>query len=104
MISIRTLVLLVACCGPAAYGFAAVSAPPETAAPAAQYRSAFEGYRSYRDEPVADWRSVNDDVARAGGHIGIMRGAAPAAARGARTEAGEAPARGAPKAPAGHAH
>jgi hypothetical protein len=72
-------------------------APPvfaETAGPVA-YESAFEGYRSYREQPLADWRGANEDVAAAGGHIGIMRGAAKAA-----TPAGSRPAPANERAPA----
>lgn len=46
--------------------------------PAARYESAFAGYASFRNEKLAPWRDVNDEVARAGGHIGILRGAATA--------------------------
>jgi hypothetical protein len=46
-------------------GERAVSAPP--------YRSAYEGYRPYADEPAAPWREVNDTVGRVGGHIGVLR-------------------------------
>lgn len=52
------------------------AADPAAPAPAAKYESAFSGYRGYREEPLATWRDVNDEVARAGGHIGILRGAA----------------------------
>ena len=51
------------------------AADPAAPAPATTYESVFSGYRGYRDEPLATWREVNDEVARAGGHIGIMRGA-----------------------------
>jgi hypothetical protein len=44
-----------------------LSAPP----PAAE--SAFAGYRSFRDEPLAPWREVNDEVSRVGGHAGVLR-------------------------------
>jgi hypothetical protein len=40
------------------------------------YRSAFEGYRKHEDLPRADWRESNDEAARIGGHIGILREAA----------------------------
>lgn len=46
-----------------------------TPVPAFRYDSGFAGYRGFRDEPLAPWREVNDDVARIGGHIGIVRGA-----------------------------
>lgn len=48
---------------------------PATPVPAFRYDSGFAGYRGFRDEPLAPWREVNDDVARIGGHIGIVRGA-----------------------------
>ena len=107
MKSTRSLLLLAVCLAPAAPLFAVVAAPSESAArdAAGQYRSAFEGYRPHRDQNVADWRSVNDEVARAGGHIGIMRDQQSGAAKGGiQGEPGQAPVRGAPKAPAGHGH
>lgn len=58
---------------------------PATAQPAARgdtYRSAFEGYRPFNpEEPVLDWREVNEAVREAGGHIGILKAAQPEAAR-----------------------
>jgi hypothetical protein len=50
-------------------------ADPAASVPANKYESAFTGYRGFREEPLAPWRSVNDEVARAGGHIGIVGGA-----------------------------
>lgn len=50
-------------------------ADPAAPAPAVKYESAFSGYRGYREEPLAPWRGVNDEVARVGGHIGIVGGA-----------------------------
>lgn len=50
-------------------------ADPAAPAPVVKYESAFTGYRSFREEPLAPWRAVNDEVARAGGHIGIVGGA-----------------------------
>ena len=49
-------------------------ADPASPVPAVTYESAFTGYRGLREEPVAPWRGVNDEVARAGGHLGIVRG------------------------------
>jgi len=60
---------------------------PDQGAPAAAlnpYRSAFEGYQPFTDEPLASWREVNDAVARVGGHMGVLRAeeaAAPAPAQ-----------------------
>lgn len=94
---------------------AAASTPPVS------YQSAFDGYRSYREEPIADWRALNDEVGRVGGHIGIFRAAGghadhggakpvtgkpgiPASQKGAPAAEGQAPVRGAPQAPAGAGH
>ena len=63
---------------------AAVAAPPA-------YRSAFEGYRPYAEEPPAPWREVNDTVGRVGGHVGVLRADESSAAPPAATP-GAAPA------------
>ena len=63
-------------------------ADPAAPVPAVKYESAFSGYRGFREEPLVPWRDVNDEVARAGGHIGIVGGA------------GHGTAKPAPKAPA----
>lgn len=49
-------------------------ADPAAPVPALQYQSAFEGYRGFRETPLAPWRDVNDEVARVGGHLGVLRG------------------------------
>ena len=46
---------------------------PRAAAPAPARASAFEGYRPYRDEALAPWRELNDEVGRVGGHTGVVR-------------------------------
>lgn len=38
--------------------------------PPLEYRSAFDGYRAFADEELADWRKANDEVGAAGGHAG----------------------------------
>lgn len=65
---------------------------PAAAVPPAQYSSAFAGYQPLRDEKPAPWREVNDEVARAGGHLGIFRSSVPGAAPNATGgHAGHAP-------------
>ena len=96
-------------CAPAA---PAASAAAEGAGLA--YRSAFDGYRGFTDQPVESWRKANDDVGRIGGWKAYARegqggGAAgghepamPAGHGGMRTGPA-APTPAAPaKAPAGH--
>lgn len=46
---------------------------PQAAVPATVYRSPFAGYVPFDDTKRADWRALNEEVRRAGGHIGIMR-------------------------------
>jgi len=53
-------------------------ADPSATAPAPAYRSAFEGYRPFRDEAPLPWRGANEEVARIGGHLGMFGGAAAA--------------------------
>lgn len=43
------------------------SAAAPASATAAGYRSAFEGYRAYNEQPVQSWRESNDVVGRIGG-------------------------------------
>ena len=56
-------------------------ADPRLSSPPPAAESAFASYRSYRDEPLADWRAVNDEVRGLGGHGGHIRDAAPPADR-----------------------
>ena len=56
-------------------------ADPAAPVPTVKYDSAFSGYRGFREEPLAPWRAVNDEVARVGGHIGIVGGAGQPAAK-----------------------
>ena len=48
-------------------------ADPAARAPAPTYRSAFEGYKPARSGEPKSWREANDESARIGGHIGILR-------------------------------
>lgn len=52
---------------------------PERSGMLPPYRSAFEGYRPYADEPAAPWREVNETVGRVGGHVGVLRAEEPGA-------------------------
>ena len=110
----RTLLSAILWLGYAVPGFAAEAKPtdPTGSAPPVAYRSAFEGYRPFREEPIVDWRALNADVGAVGGHVGIMGGAGghaghgggaakPAAGKPLATEGGQPPIRGAPKAPGG---
>lgn len=54
----------------------AVAADANARAPDTRYDSAFTGYQPYRAQKLAPWRELNDDVHKAGGHIGIVGGAA----------------------------
>jgi hypothetical protein len=93
---IATVLLALAPSAPAQHqpAAAADATRPAAAAPRAGYRSAFEDYVPWREQPLASWREVNDEVARAGGHLGVFRGMAHAPG------AHPAPARPASEAPA----
>lgn len=67
----------------------AVDPAAVTGSPA--YRSAFGDYRPMEDAAPQDWRSVNDAVARTGGHGGALKDtAAPEAKPGTVSPAGHA--------------
>lgn len=46
---------------------------PAVRVPPVRYQSVFAGFDSYREAKVASWREVNDEVARVGGHMGVLR-------------------------------
>lgn len=87
---------------------------PAAAAPAPEYRSAFSTYKPFQEQNLESWRALNDEVAKAGGHVGIFGGAghaghgaakAPGTTPGQGSEAsGQPPVRGAPAAPAAKPH
>lgn len=63
-----------------AAGTATAQTPPRPnpADPGAQvsaptHRSAFEGYKRIESAAPRAWREANDETARIGGHIGILR-------------------------------
>ena len=43
---------------------------PNAKVPPLEYRSAFEGYRPFTDQELANWRRSNEEVGAAGGHAG----------------------------------
>jgi hypothetical protein len=70
----RTFAALALACATAAAGAQTPAAPTrEGAAAPPPYRSAYEGYRPYAEEPLAPWREVNETVERVGGHVGVLR-------------------------------
>jgi hypothetical protein len=46
-------------------------------APPVEFRSAFEGYRPFADQDLANWRTANEEVGAAGGHAGHRPGQGP---------------------------
>ncbi len=95
--------LLLASLPVAAQQLATRAAPTDPAAPVppVRYESAFAGYAPFRDQAVAPWRELNEEAARIGGHIGIMRGGGHGADQPASGKPPDAapPQRSAPKGP-----
>ena len=60
---------------------------PKAPVQPAEYRSAFADYRPYNEPDIADWRTVNEEVGRVGGHLGIVRGQRDAAKPAAKPPA-----------------
>jgi hypothetical protein len=92
---------------------------PAAKVPAVKYESAFAGYMLFLEEKLSPWREANDGVGKVRGHVGIFGGAGhaghggtekaapskPATGKPAEKPAepaGQAPARGAPKAAGEH--
>jgi hypothetical protein len=48
-------------------------ADPQAPVTPVPYKSAFEGYRGLEEPKPTPWRVANDEAARVGGHIGILR-------------------------------
>lgn len=48
-------------------------ADPRARTPSVEYRSAFTEYRPYSEPELVAWRAANQEVAAAGGHVGIVR-------------------------------
>ena len=48
------------------------AADPAASAPRFEYRSAFEDYRAWKDEPAGSWRALNSEAGQIGGHAGHL--------------------------------
>jgi hypothetical protein len=97
---LRTAALAVLTAAPV---LAAAQSGTTSATPQRLYRSAFEGYRAFTDEPVRPWRETNDTVGRIGGWKAYAReiqapDARPASAAAAASAGASTPA------PAGGGH
>lgn len=57
---------LAACAGP--HPELPVPGEAQRAAGPLQYDSAFDGYRPFAEQGLANWRKANEDVGMAGGH------------------------------------
>jgi len=55
---------------------------PQAKAPPVEFRSAFEGYRSFVEQDLRDWRKANEEVGTAGGHAGARPGQGPGSPTG----------------------
>lgn len=84
---IRILLLpaLVAASAASAQGAAPAEASRSAAPP--PYRSAFEGYRAWRDPAPVSWREANETAGALGGHMGHVRGRPPELKKDASTPA-----------------
>ncbi|TQV63197.1 MAG: hypothetical protein FNT29_07630 [Halothiobacillaceae bacterium] len=77
-LTMSTFPMLRACAVLLAAALPALAAPPADPAqadapvPALEYSSAFDGYTSFRQAELADWRGVNDAVGTFGGHMGHL--------------------------------
>ncbi len=72
----RTMLLLLAAGAGAAFAQTEGShdpRKPHAQVPPVIYRSAFEDYRPFREQELAPWRRVNEEVARVGGHAGVVK-------------------------------
>ena len=49
-------------------------ADPQATVQPIEYRSAFDGYRTFVEEDLRDWRKSNEEVGAAGGHGGHRPG------------------------------
>ena len=64
------LAVVLAGCAAAPADRRADARDPAGKAPPAEYRSAFEDYRSFADQELANWRKANDQVGAAGARHG----------------------------------
>lgn len=43
-----------------------------------EYRSAFEGFRSFKEPELGSWANANEEAGALGGHVGQLKGSRPA--------------------------
>lgn len=60
-------------------GSASPATPPAAPAPELMAPVFFQNYQAWRDEPLLDWRAVNDRVSEVGGWRTYLRESQPAA-------------------------
>ena len=78
---------------PSAQRAASAAAPASAPGASLAYRSVFDGYRSFDEQPVVSWREANDLVGRIGGWQAYARegqGGPAAGGPGASSTAGKA--------------
>lgn len=63
-------------------------ADPKAKAPPVQYKSAFGDYKPFREPDLENWRQVNEEMRRLGGHQGHSGARKPAAQKPASGEHG----------------
>ena len=97
MIRYRTSALCIAALAlPAAHAQLRTATPPaaadaEARVPQTQYDSALRGYQPFREQTLAPWREINDEVHKVGGHVGIFGGTPKSAPAPAPTSEGHPP-------------
>ena len=58
---------------------------PAARVPQVKYESPFSSYTPHREQSVEDWRALNEEVAKAGGHVGMFGGGGHSGQGGTKT-------------------
>ncbi len=85
-----SMTLLLAAGAGSALAAGVQAADPRAAAPAVVYRSVFETYVPLDEARIADWREVNAEMERLGGHRGHVGAEAPVAQGAPEASTGDA--------------